>query len=133
MLTDTAQVSIEESFRQMKHHKKTWRGLYDLSKLPVDRKTLETLYGPSLDVDERVECSDINDRGFYVELNISHILPHRKHSPLQVLHFIHDAELTDAFPNVWIALRSLLTLPVTVTSGKCCFSKFRLIKHVFEQ
>ncbi|KAH1169185.1 hypothetical protein KIL84_013775 [Mauremys mutica] len=52
LLVDTARVSSEERFGQMKHHKKTCWVLYDLCEMPGDReKTLEQLYGPSLDAD----------------------------------------------------------------------------------
>uniref|UniRef100_A0A8C3FG21 HAT C-terminal dimerisation domain-containing protein n=1 Tax=Chrysemys picta bellii TaxID=8478 RepID=A0A8C3FG21_CHRPI len=76
------------------------------------------------------ERSDIiNDKDLPVALdNVRHILQHGKHSQLQVLQFIHDAELKDIFPNVWIALKILLMLPVTVVNGERSFSKLRLIK-----
>jgi len=32
------------------------------------------------------------------------------------------------FPNLWVALRFLLTLPVTVASGEWSFFKLKLIK-----
>lgn len=49
-------------------------------------------------------------------------------SPLNILQHIFDYELQDIFPNLWIALRLLLTLPVTVASGERSFSKLKLIK-----
>jgi len=49
-------------------------------------------------------------------------------SPLNILQYIFDYELQDIFPNLWIALRLLLTLSVTVASGERNFSKLKLIK-----
>ena len=40
----------------------------------------------------------------------------------------HENRLTDVFPNTCIALRILLTVPVTVASGERSFSKLKLIK-----
>jgi hypothetical protein len=36
--------------------------------------------------------------------------------------------MSNVFPNVWVVLQSLLTLPITVVSGKWSFSKLKLIK-----
>lgn len=49
-------------------------------------------------------------------------------TPIFVLNFIKDRNLQELYPNVWIALRILLTIPVTVASGERSFSKLKLIK-----
>ena len=49
-------------------------------------------------------------------------------SPQDVLNFILKNNLTDSVPNTVIALRILLTLPVSVASGERSFSKLKLIK-----
>uniref|UniRef100_A0A0B7BN73 HAT C-terminal dimerisation domain-containing protein n=1 Tax=Arion vulgaris TaxID=1028688 RepID=A0A0B7BN73_9EUPU len=49
-------------------------------------------------------------------------------SPHDVLNFILKNNLTDSVPNTVIALRILLTLPVSVASGERSFSKLKLIK-----
>jgi hypothetical protein len=36
--------------------------------------------------------------------------------------------MQDLYPNTWIAMRILLTIPVTVASGERSFSKMKLIK-----
>ena len=41
---------------------------------------------------------------------------------------MHESRLTDVFPNTCIALRIMLTVPVTVASGERSFSKLKLIK-----
>ncbi|KAF0742359.1 zinc finger MYM-type protein 1-like, partial [Aphis craccivora] len=45
-----------------------------------------------------------------------------------VLQYILDTDTKEIFSNVWIALRILLTIPVTVASGERSFSKLKLIK-----
>lgn len=51
-----------------------------------------------------------------------------KITPLVVLNFIKQHTIQDLYPNVWIAMRILLTVPVTVASGERSFSKLKLIK-----
>ena len=48
--------------------------------------------------------------------------------PYQKLKFITKNNLSRNFPNLSIALRILLTLPVSVASGERNFSKLKLIK-----
>ena len=48
-------------------------------------------------------------------------------TPVFILNFIKDCNLQELHPNVWVALRILITIPVTVTSGERSFFKFKLI------
>ena len=41
---------------------------------------------------------------------------------------LKDHKLMESFPNISVALRVLLTLPVSVASGERSFSKLKLIK-----
>ena len=50
-------------------------------------------------------------------------------TPLQLLNFIHAYSLEDVYPNIEIALRLFLTLPVTVASCERSFSKLKLVKN----
>ena len=47
---------------------------------------------------------------------------------MDVLRYLYDSRLNEVLPNVSIALRVLLTIPVTVASGERSFSKLKLIK-----
>lgn len=47
-------------------------------------------------------------------------------SSIEILKFVKDA---DCYPNVCIAYRILLTLPVTVASAERSFSKLKLLKN----
>jgi hAT family dimerisation domain. len=49
-------------------------------------------------------------------------------TPIFVLNCIKDRNLQELYSNVWIALRVLSTIPVTVGSGERSFSKLKLIK-----
>ena len=44
-----------------------------------------------------------------------------KITPLVVLNFIKQHTIQNLYPNVWIAMRILLTVPVTVASGERSF------------
>jgi len=52
-------------------------------------------------------------------------------TPYELLTFVINAG--DFAPNLSIALRILLTLPVSVATGERSFSKLKLIKHTYAQ
>uniref|UniRef100_A0A8C0GU92 HAT C-terminal dimerisation domain-containing protein n=1 Tax=Chelonoidis abingdonii TaxID=106734 RepID=A0A8C0GU92_CHEAB len=49
-------------------------------------------------------------------------------TPKAVLEYICTNKMTTLFPNAFVALSILLTLPITVASGERSFSKLKLIK-----
>ena len=49
--------------------------------------------------------------------------------PLQLLNKLVCLKLQSLFPNIFIALRLFLTLPVSVASAERSFSKLKLIKN----
>ncbi|CAH1099417.1 unnamed protein product [Psylliodes chrysocephalus] len=49
--------------------------------------------------------------------------------PKFILEFIFQSQLLSTFPNISIALKLLLTLPVSVASGEISFSKLKIIKN----
>ena len=49
--------------------------------------------------------------------------------PMNLLSFIRERNLQQVFPNVYIALRIYLTLPVSNASGERSFSKLGIIKN----
>ncbi|XP_050792702.1 52 kDa repressor of the inhibitor of the protein kinase-like [Gopherus flavomarginatus] len=72
---------------------------------------------------------DLNGLELYEELStLSSMLPHAK-SVMDIVQFIHTCKLVDIYPNVYIATRILLTIPVTIASGERSFSKLKLIKN----
>lgn len=73
--------------------------------------------------------SDLNGVDLANELiHLRQILPVEYKAPKEVLQYILDTDTKEIFSNVWIALRILLTIPVTVASGERSFSKLKLIK-----
>ena len=129
-LVDCAQSSIDERFKQLEEHAKIWTFLYNLHKLPRN----EELDSHCANLEKSLtdgENTDINGADLSMELkHLRHIFPQEpvKGSPQDVLQYISTTDTRDIFPNVWVALRILLTLPVTVAAGERSFSKLKLIK-----
>lgn len=70
--------------------------------------------------------SDLNALELADEISIVSSLLTKKETPVEVLKFIATLKFA---PNLSIALRILLTLPVTVASGERSFSKQKIIKN----
>lgn len=51
-------------------------------------------------------------------------------TPVDLLKCIQDYSLSDVYPNIQVALRNYLTLPVTVASCERSFSKLKLTKNL---
>ena len=74
------------------------------------------------------ELKDIDAVDLWYELQaIARRIP-PGHLPQNVLNFICKNKLMESVPNTFVALRILLTLPVSVASGEQSFSKLMLIK-----
>jgi hypothetical protein len=71
--------------------------------------------------------SDVEINDFYSELKVLQVsLPDSSMSAPEILKFVMDA---DCDPNVTVAYRILLNVPVTVASAKRSFSKLKLLKN----
>ncbi|XP_065678240.1 uncharacterized protein LOC136093203 [Hydra vulgaris] len=122
--------SLNERFTLLETHSKKFQFLYDILKLKdIDDKTLEN-YCSSLEFILSVENeTDINANDLREELrDVSRMLPYST-KPLDVLNYLCQNSLISLYPNTVVALRILLTLPVSVASGERSFSKLKLIKN----
>nr|XP_047138396.1 uncharacterized protein LOC124814602 [Hydra vulgaris] len=122
--------SLNERFTLLETHSKKFQFLYDILKLKdIDDKTLEN-YCSSLEFILSVENeTDINANDPREELrDVSRMLPYST-KPLDVLNYLCQNSLISLYPNTVVALRILLTLPVSVASGERSFSKLKLIKN----
>jgi hypothetical protein len=71
----------------------------------------------------------LNGIDLYNEIEIVRTLNSKKDScPLEILTFINDNKLLDTLPNLWVALRIMMTIPVTTASCERSLSKLKLIK-----
>ncbi|XP_049845208.1 uncharacterized protein LOC126297929 [Schistocerca gregaria] len=117
--------SLDERFNQLKSHGDYFDFLY-ISKLknaPPD--SLDTKCRNLAEILQDHESSDIDALELRVELKVLSTLLKRGIGPKETLQFIGRHNFC---PYVNIALRILLTLPMTVVSGERSFSKLKLIK-----
>jgi hypothetical protein len=74
--------------------------------------------------------SDINSVELCEEINTLQRRLKNENDPKAILQFICENKLIELFPNVCnVALRILLTLPVTAASAERSFSKLKIVKN----
>lgn len=123
---DTAINSLDLRFTQISEHSNHFAFLYDIYGLRDMCKEELIAHCKDLEVvltDQ--ESSDINGLDLADELSVVCTLLPKKQAPQEVLKFITELNFGH---NINIALRILLTLPVTVASGERSFSKLKIIK-----
>lgn len=126
---DMAIQSITERFQQMEQHNNLFGFLYDIyniksksaSEILTDCRNFEKSFthNSHKDIDANDLCNEVQA--------LARRLP-KSMPPAQVLSFIVQQKLVDCLPNIFVALRLLLTLPVSVASGERSFSKLKQIK-----
>lgn len=129
VLLDQALMSLTERFQQMKGHSDFFGFLYDYDKIrnmgdDQLRKFCSDLHGILTDN----HGSDIDPADLANELKMLASLLTSQSTAIGALKFIQDNKLSHAVPNAAVALRILLTIPITVASGERSFSKLKLIK-----
>lgn len=128
VVLDTIITSLEERFVQMNLFEQTWGFLFDLTNLP-DMTQLKQKCLNLYNVLNDGSSSDINGEELIDEIkSLSSLLPQSFKSPIETLQFIRTNNLENVVPNIWVALRLLLTIPVTVATAERSFSKLKLIK-----
>lgn len=118
--------SASQRFNQVQHFFDIFGFLYSAKnmKKAVEDGTLDASC-KKLEKFQDVEAEELaNDVQAAVRAFPSHVS-----KPAEMLHFIYKEELLEAYATLSIALRLLLTLPVTVASGERSFSYLRLIKN----
>lgn len=128
-ILDTTITSIDERFTQMKQITSVFGFLYHINTL--DKKPTKYVLDECIKLEKALthnESRDIDASELCSELQaISWRVP-KKSTPKEVLDFICKSNLQESVPNLCIALRILLTLPVSVATGERSFSKLKLIK-----
>lgn len=94
----------------------------------MDKKTLEELCTGLETILSSEDDSDINAHDLEELQDLSRLLPHSM-NPLDVLNYLCANNITSLYPNAIVAIRILLTLPVSVASEERSFSKLKLIKN----
>uniref|UniRef100_A0A8C3HBI5 TTF-type domain-containing protein n=1 Tax=Chrysemys picta bellii TaxID=8478 RepID=A0A8C3HBI5_CHRPI len=128
-ILDVAITSTEERFCQLHGHCETFEFLYDIGNIK-NQFSKEDLMKQCQDLHLALStdnAADIDAVELYDELIALSELISPKTSPLKVLEFIARNDFFS--PNTAIALRILLTLPVSVASDERSFSKLKLLKN----
>lgn len=124
-------MSVNERFKQLKNYEKNFGFLFNISNLKSisDDELLKYCKDLQLTLSEKqTTLSDIDAFDLFSEIKIlAHTIP-ENFTPLSTLRYVHSNRLNEAFPNLSIALRIILTIPVTVATAKRTFSKLKLIK-----
>ncbi|KAG6924594.1 zinc finger MYM-type containing 1, partial [Chelydra serpentina] len=124
---DGAIQSVEQLFMQLKEHSSIFGMLYDIPELLVipEEDLHQKCLALVLTQDDMcdIDASDLGDELKALSRYIS-----AGSTPKAVLEYTCTNKLTTLFPNAFVALHILLTLPVTVASGERSFSKLKLIK-----
>ncbi|XP_054283324.1 zinc finger MYM-type protein 1-like [Macrosteles quadrilineatus] len=126
---DCAINSLEERFTQLSNYNDVFGFCYNIKKEDKSLllKKCADLQLALTDGDHR----DIKGHQMYQELLVVQtLLPENCGSkPMDVLKYLTKNRLCENFPNLCIALRIILTIPVSVASGERSFSKLKLIKN----
>jgi hypothetical protein len=131
-ILDAILQSLEERFLQLQQHNIHFKFLYSISSLRNRSKEHLMKHCVDLQVlltDKQTREADIDVLQMMEELDVLSVLVKTNAPPLEVLQFMTKYDFT---PNVAVALRIILTLPMSVASGERSFSLLRLIKKLPE-
>ena len=132
---DTAANAVKERFSQLNKVSGVFGFLYKIpdfkiistSEVKLMCKNLEKAL--RIEKDEGLNESDIAAVGLSSELRaIPCHLPNTVSNLEEVLNYICQHNLENEFPNICVALRILLMLPLSIASAERSFSKLKLIK-----
>lgn len=127
---DQGIVSKNERFQQLNTFNDYFGFLYSIGS--ISKMDKDDLMKHCMDIQiflEVGDTKDINGRELFDELVILCELIEEDTSLLKVLEKIFSYRADDIYFNVSIALRILLTMPVTTTSAERSFLKMKLIKN----
>jgi len=131
VIVDAVQASCEPRFSALKTYESKFGFMYRL--LELRYMSDEELMKNCKDLHLTLSCGehhDIDALELYEEIKmLSGVYEGEgKDDILSVLKFITINNLKDVYPNVFVALRIIATIPVTVASAERSFSKLKLIK-----
>ncbi|KAK0151965.1 Zinc finger MYM-type protein 1 [Merluccius polli] len=126
VVVDVSIVSLQERFQALDEVEKTFGVLVNFPDLPNEelRRHCETL-------SNTLSCngqSDLDWKELAQELQSFPDMEKGKMTTFELLSFLQEKKLKDVYPNMWVALRIAVTIPVTVAAAERSFSKLKLIK-----
>ncbi|CAO2824960.1 unnamed protein product [Amaranthus hypochondriacus] len=128
VLVDMAINSLNERFEQLTTFQGIFGFLCDSNKLKsLDGDALRACCDNFSALYSQNNVQDVDKDDLFSELRVlQKTLPDGLISAINILEFIKEA---DCFPNVSIACRILLTVPVTVALAERSFSKLKILKN----
>ncbi|GJT50268.1 52 kDa repressor of the inhibitor of the protein kinase-like protein [Tanacetum coccineum] len=130
---DIALVQLNSRFKQMRYFESIFGFMFDASKLAYldDANLKECCLNLESPLTNDEDC-DIDGKDLFIELQIfQEMLPkgaydgERPWSSIEIMEF---TKKIDMFPNVLLACKILLTIPVMVASAEMSFSKLKILK-----
>ncbi|WOG86706.1 hypothetical protein DCAR_0205924 [Daucus carota subsp. sativus] len=126
-LVDQAIGSLEKRFEKFTTYEKKFGFLFSYKKLnSLNENNLKMACNNLELILKHKDASDVDCEELFQELKILRtILPKETTHVIDILNYL---KRFDCFPNVFIAYRILLTIPITVASAERSFSKLKLLK-----
>lgn len=128
-ILDTAINSVKEWFNQLQEINSKFGFLYHIDAL--EDKPTKYVLDECLKLEKALssdQSKDIDAMELCGELQAISRRVKKQSTPKDVLDLILESNMEENFPNLYVALRILLTLPVSVASGERSFSKLKIIK-----
>lgn len=128
MVVDSAVTSMDEMFETLNQVKDKY---VLLNFTTASEMSSDSLKAHCMEVEKTLSIGDdcdISGQDLAQEILDLPDLPSKDMTAFQLLSFLSEKKLDDVYPNLWIALRIAVTLPVTVASAERSFSKLKLIK-----
>jgi hypothetical protein len=128
VIVDHAIASLTSRFDQLKEFEGIFSFLFNSENLKsLDDSDLRKCCTTFVNKFSHDNKSDVELDDLFSELKVLQVtLPDNLMSASEILHFVKAA---DCYPNVSIAYRILLTIPVTVASAERSFSKLKQLKN----
>ncbi|CAO2821129.1 unnamed protein product [Amaranthus hypochondriacus] len=128
VVVDIAIASLKNRFEQLEVFNSIFGFLFDAKSLKsLDNDDLRKSCTNFKTTFAHNNFSDVDADDLFSELKVLQMtLPNDLMSAFEILEFVKAA---DCYPNVSIAYRILLTMPVTVASAERSFSKLKLLKN----
>lgn len=127
-IVDQGISSMETRFKQFESYQDDFGFLFRIGKLTEMADS--DLLKHCMDLQNRLtdrDSKDIDALDLYAELIIFRSLVSEIQTPLEALSIVKNSN--GSFPNISVALRILLTIPVTSASAERSFSKLKIIKN----
>ncbi|XP_073355545.1 uncharacterized protein [Aegilops tauschii subsp. strangulata] len=128
VIVDTAIASLSSRFDQLKAFEDLFGFLFNSNNLKsLDESSLRKSCTTFAKAFTHKKSQDVDLDDFFSELKVLQLtLPDALMSALEILQFVTAA---NCYPNVSVAYRILLTIPVTVALAERSFSKLKLLKN----